>query len=146
MFRHPVLSLGLAGVVTLFLAAPVFVTQAQSGSATVIASGLANARGFTWGPDGTLYVGLAGATSTKAAEISGTPTGFAGGTNASIVSIKNGCQTTVASGLSSATLSVFGWQFGVMDIAFLGGQLYFLEGAGGAVHGHADQAGGVYPK
>jgi hypothetical protein len=145
MFRHPRLSLVLACVVALALVAQTFaMAVAQSGQATVVAAGLDNVRGFTWGPDGALYAGLAGTGGAPAAEIAGTPTGFSGGSTGSIVKVANGCVSTFVSGLPSATLAAFGWQFGVMDLAFLGGQLYALEAAGGAIHGHADQAGGIY--
>lgn len=119
-------------------------TPVAASRISIVAGGLTNPRGFTWGPDGTLYVALAGSGGPRAAAIAGTPTGFSGGTNASVVAIKNGCPATVAGGLPSTELTAFGWVWGAMDVAFLDGQLYVLVGGGGPVHGNPTTPSGVY--
>src|SRR5262245_53857648 len=118
--------------------------RALPAGATVVARGLDNPRGFVWGADGTLYVGLAGTGGSTAASVAGTPTGFTGGTTAGVVAVKGGCVSTVAAGLPSSELTAAGWIWGVMDVALLGGRLYVLEGAGGAVHGLPQTPNGVY--
>jgi len=119
-------------------------SPSSSSGTAIVARGLTNPRGFTWGPDGTLYVALAGTGGPHVATIAGTPTGFSGGTNASVVAIKNGCPTTVASGLPSSELTAFGWIWGAVDVAFLDGQLYALVGGGGPIHGNPGTTNGVY--
>jgi hypothetical protein len=86
-----------------------------SGAAvTVVAAGLTNPRGFTFGPDGTLFVALGG-----------TP-----GPTAAVVAIRRGCPTVVAGGFPTGGV-VFRTVTGFADVAFLGGRLYALL-AGGA--------------
>lgn len=92
---------------------------------TVIASDLTNPRGFTWGPDGTLYVALAGT----------------GGLTAGIARIDNGCPTALVEGFPSAGV-VFGGLTGMADVAFLDGALYAL--AGGGDSGSGQTPNGVY--
>lgn len=96
----------------------------------VVASGLRNPRGFTWGPDGALYVAESGLPSPA-------PVNFTG----RISRIINGFRETVVDGLP-----VFigqGDTVGVADVAFLGKRLYAIISAGPA-HGHPDFPGGVY--
>jgi hypothetical protein len=145
VFRRSGSVVPLACALTLLLALPAGASpRTQSAPVTVVASGLANPRGFTWGPDGALYVGLAGTGGAHAGEVAATPTGFSGGATASIVKITDGCLSVVADGLPSSELTAFGWVWGVMDLAFMGDQLYVLEGGGGPVHGNPDHPGGVY--
>jgi hypothetical protein len=103
-------SLLSAFVLVALLAFPV-VSQAQdatpaageegvTGSLTVVASGLAGARGFTWGPDGTLYMALAGwGGDTTLPLIEGFTVSI--GLSSSVVTIADGCVTPVVQGLVS---------------------------------------------
>jgi hypothetical protein len=98
---------------------------------TVVASGLTNPRGFTWGDDGTLYLALAGTGGTEQVVVEATPMPFFPGATASIVTVANGCTTTIADGLPSVLLAEPGWVFGVTDVATLNGQLYALTSGSG---------------
>ena len=107
----------------------------------VVASGLTNPRGFTWGADGTLFVGLAG----KGGETPG-PEGspFFGGPTAGIAAIRDGEVSMFATGLASAIWRDIDWVWGVNDVVILGDQLYALVGGGGVGAGNPDQPSGVY--
>ena len=136
------------------------VTVAQTEGASIVASGLTNPRGFAWGADGTMYVGLAGdgvvtVAATPSAElgeetVGGTPVveGVGevqvGTTTASVARIENGCAVTVADGLPSGGPPDIGWTLGVDDLEIVGDTLYALVGGGGEVYGHPDQPNGVY--
>ena len=94
----------------------------------VIASGLDNPRGFAWGPDGLLYVALAG---------SGDETG-------QVVKIEDGEATVVVDGMHS-DVAENGSVEGVAAVDFLDDQMYFLLQGGGAAHkAPEDQPAGVY--
>jgi len=130
---HPY-RLGIA-LVVLALFAPA-VARAQPGTPVaspgaspgqVVATGLANPRGMTWGEDGTLYVALAGN----------------GGTSGSVVRIEDGRPTPFVTGLPSV-VSDQGSVNGAADVAFLDGVLYVLVEGGGAGNQHPDQPSGVY--
>jgi plastocyanin len=99
---------------------------------TLAASGLENPRGFTWSPDGTLYVALAGSGGTSMSMGMSSAQGQAGpffnGMTASVVRIFNGCPVTVAGGLPS-TRGMSGHDQGPAAVAFLDGQLYVLQDA-----------------
>src|SRR5262245_1900417 len=64
------------------------------------ATGLANPRGFTWGADGTMFVGLAG----SGGDTHGTPDAspFYGGLTAGVATVRDGTVTTLASDLPSS--------------------------------------------
>lgn len=118
-------------VVTAQSATPVG-TPASTG-VEVIASGLDNPRGFTWDEDGTLYLALAGIGGPDlfpADTASGTPTTYLVGTTSSIVTVDGGCTTPYSEGFYSALWTEAPWIWGVMDVAFLDGELYALAGAG----------------
>jgi hypothetical protein len=119
----------------------------QVGTSVVVASGLVNPRGFTWGPDGALYVASAGNggpnDATEQAPTSEILGPFKGGPSASVVRIENGCPVTVADGLPS-TLTATGEALGAEAVAFLGGALYVSVDGGGPVHANPDQPSGVY--
>src|SRR5918994_778501 len=119
-----------------------------AGAAPVVASGLTNPRGMTWGADGTLYVALAGngGTSPAVGEFLPPPTGPAagGGPSAAVAQIgPDGCPVAVATGLPSS-LDQLGSVVGVADVAILGDQLYALVAGGGGSHGNPDQPAGLY--
>src|SRR5262245_44450001 len=96
MLRRRVLSVPFAVVLALLGLAPLGV-QAQDATpvpgppGTVVASGLTNPRGFVWGPDGALYVALAGSGGTTPATESAPTTQilgpFFGGTSGAIARI-----------------------------------------------------------
>jgi sugar lactone lactonase YvrE len=96
----------------------------------VVAAGLTNPRGFAWGPDGSLYLALAGSGGETRFEIA---EGFTLelGLSSSVVTVADGCATPVAPGLVSAHWVEPGWVWGTMDVAFLDDELYVLvSGAG----------------
>lgn len=90
------------------------VTAAQEpdGAISVYASGLFNPRGLVFGPDGALYVALAGTGEADQAP--------------SAVKIENGCPVTVAHGLPSSR-GMSGAVQGTGSVAFLGEQMYLLQ-------------------
>jgi hypothetical protein len=113
---------------------------------TVVAAGLTNPRGFIWGPDGALYVALAGSGGSGVAEQS--PSGdiigpFTGGPTGAVAKIENGCPVAVVTGLPS-TINPTGEALGAEDVAFLGDQLYIAVDGGGPAHGNPDLPSGVY--
>jgi hypothetical protein len=104
----------------------------SSGEITVVASGLAYPRGFTWGPDDLLYVALAGdGNSPPAANgLSAPPRPDA---PPSVVRIEaDGSVTPVAHGLPS-TKDPYGDVMGPVDVAFYNDQLYVLQDASGTI-------------
>lgn len=118
---------------------------AMPAGVTVVASGLTNPRGFTWGPDGTLYLALAGIGGEEVGMLDdGTITGMMAGLSASVATIADGCATPYAENLPSAFWPDAGWTWGVMDVAFLGDQMYILSAGGGIEGGLPDYPNGVY--
>lgn len=140
----------LVGVLGAVLLGLVLAFAAAQGTATVTtyASGLTNPRGLAFGPDGTLYVALAGtggdtATTGQCAQVVPPIGPYAGGNDAGIASVdKNGSVTMVASGLPSS-VNALKDHVGVAAVAFVGDTLYALVAAGGCSHGHADVPAGV---
>lgn len=155
-------TLGLA-----FSAVPATAVLAQADHAKVVASGLINPKGFTWSPDGIIYVALADRTggalraqvepiptspaTAKAATataahptVPGIGSTHAGTQTGSVVKIVDGCAVTVASGFPSATDPNLGWAFGVSAVAFLDGELYALVDGGGVSTQNPDLPNGVY--
>jgi hypothetical protein len=146
MRRPAAVAIVLVLLVALF--SPAWV-QAQTGTpvpsaqpvGTLVADGIANPRGFTWGADGTLYLAVSG-TGGDTPGPEGSP--FSGGDTASVAVVRDGTVTTLADGLPSSIWRDIDWVWGVMDVAILGDQLYALVGGGGAVHGNPDTPSGVY--
>jgi hypothetical protein len=128
-------------------------STAFSPNVTVVASGLNNPRGLTFGPDGKLYVaegGTGGATTTTAAQCAQVvpPVGpYSGGLTADVLRIdpSNGTKTVVAGALpSSQTSAALGnLMSGVADVAFVGNDLYALLAGAGCSHGLAGTSNGV---
>ncbi len=118
-----------------------------TGGQPVVASGLTNPRGMTWGPDGRFYVALAGSAGTNPATEEAPTTSaigpWTGGPTAALARIEDGCPVAVATGLPSAR-DALGSVLGVEDVAFLGDQLYVAVDGGGPVHGNPGQPAGVY--
>jgi hypothetical protein len=115
-------------VMIVFLAVPVTshaqeATPSTEGDVEVVASGLTNPRGMAWGPDGTLFVALAGA----GGETPGNPEfqppfgPLLGGPTAAVAEIDaQGCPGTVVTGLPSY-LDGTGGVIGVADVIFIDG-------------------------
>jgi sugar lactone lactonase YvrE len=114
----------------------------------VVASGLTNPRGMTWGADGTLFVSLAGSGGNSPATEDAPTTAaigpFLGGMTGAVASIgTDGCPVLVAGNLPS-TRTGMGEILGAEDVAILSDQMYVAVDGGGPVHGNADAPSGVY--
>jgi len=142
------------------LAALLFVRSGPAAQAvlspnvTVIATGLNNPRGLTFGPDGNLYVAEGGTgagglttTSTQCTQVPAPVGPYSGGFTARILRFAptGGSPTVVASGLpSSSTSAALGsLTSGVAAVAFVHGQLYALTAGAGCSHGLLGTANGV---
>lgn len=129
-------------------AAPSVLAQDSASAPLVVASGLTNPRGMTWGADGTLFVALAGSGGPNAATETAPTTDaigpFFGGLTSAVASIgADGCPVAIATGLPSTNDSI-GGTLGADDVAILGGELYVSVDGGGPVHGNPDMPSGVY--
>lgn len=115
-------------------------------NAQMVASGLINPRGFTWGPDGALYVAEAGSPPADFVPAVGpatAPTEPVVNDNGRISRIAaDGTRTTVADGLP-VFVRPTGDTVGPAAVAFVGNDLYAIISAG-SKHGHPDFPGGVY--
>ena len=103
-----------------------------SSGLTVLANGLDSPRGFTWGPDGTLYLAIAGR---GGDDLLPAAPGFTvhNGLTSSVATVADGCTTPVVQGLVSTFWEEPGWLWGAMDVAVLNDALYVLvSGAGPA--------------
>jgi sugar lactone lactonase YvrE len=118
-------------------------TPVVSGGAEVIASGLTNPRGFTWGPDGVLYLGLAGTGGETPGTIDGVEDGIFGGPTSSVVTIADGCAEPLVEGIPSGNWRDAGWIWGAHDVALLDDQPYILSAGGGIDFGNPNQPAGV---
>jgi hypothetical protein len=120
-------------------------TSAQSGPSPTagarLVGGLLNPKGVKIGPDGMLYVAESGTGGdiTPADPHAG-KSGFTG--RISRIDPVTGARTTVADKLPS-NAGVLGVE-GPADVAFIGGQLYYLQGRGGEFFGFPDNPTGVY--
>jgi hypothetical protein len=133
----------LVAVAVLMAIAPA--QAAPSRPFVVVASGLENPRGLTFGPDGQLYVaegGLGGTQTTTLQECQQVPPPvgpYSGGFTARISKIdpRTGTRTTVADRLPSSQTSPEAGSFvsGVADVAFIDDTLYALEAGAGCSHG-----------
>lgn len=151
MFRSASRSLVIVLIILLSLPAlvaaqPIPPPQLPPG-VSVVASGLTNPRGFTWGEDGTLYVALAGTggsiMATEPAPITEALGPFFVGPTAGVVKIVNGCPVPVVTGLPSAAHTLAG-TYGVADVVMLDNQLYALFVGGGLARANPDFPSGVY--
>lgn len=113
---------------------------------TPVATGLLNPRGFTWGPDGALYVAESGTLPAGYRPPSGPPDPSAPpvtNMNGRISRIDAaGRRTTVVGGLP-VFVGPASDTIGAAGVAFIGPTLYAIISAGPA-HGHPDFPGGVY--
>jgi hypothetical protein len=118
-------------------------SPALSSGLTVVLGGVTNPRGFGWGPDGTLYLALAGSGGEAffpIAEGYSVSTGL----TSSVVSVADGCATPVVQGLVSTLWEEMGWLWGAMDIAFLDGEMYILLSGAGPTWGSPSASSGVF--
>jgi sugar lactone lactonase YvrE len=122
--------------------------QAGGSNVSVLASGLNNPRGLTFGPNGQLYVaegGLGGTTMNTVGQCLQAPPPVgpytSSGNSASISKIdpSTGARTIVAGNLPSSqtSLALGGLVSGVADVAFVKGRLYALISGAGCSHGLA---------
>lgn len=119
------------------------ITAPLPAGVTIAADGLDNPQGFTWSPDGSLYLAMAGVGGpTEGVWING-PSGNFGGYTTSVARIEAGCAVPVAEGLPSSVWAEADYVWGVSDVAYHNGKLYALINAG-ADYGTPDATSGVY--
>lgn len=140
-FLLAVLVVSLAGVVALE-GSP---AQAQPGPSAgrLIVGGLLNPRGIVVGPDGMLYVAEAGEGGDDTIVVEGQTFNIGHTGRISKIDPSTGVRTTVADGLPSNSHPEFGTT-GPADVAFLGGQLYYVQTHGGADWGFPGEPTGLY--
>lgn len=121
--------------------------QEDDGAVTVVATDLANPRGFTWSEDDELIVALAGTGGDEPArgQVQPPPNGpWTGGLTAELVQINDNCTaTSVVEGLPSA-VDATGAVIGAADVARLDDTTYVLVAGGGEGHGNQGIANGIY--
>jgi sugar lactone lactonase YvrE len=139
----PLVTLALAGLVPAVSHAANSPGVVLPDGVEVVAAGLTNPRGFSWSPDGSLYMALAGSGGATRFEVAEGAT-FEIGLSSSVVTVADGCATPVASGLVSAHWVEPGWVWGAMDVAFLGDELYVLVAGAGPTWLSPSSFSGVY--
>lgn len=126
---------------------PLYKDLAVNASVSVFAPNVGHPRGLKFGPDGYLYVAMAGFGGTTSTEGQCTqvipPVGpYGGGNNAQILKVSpEGDVSVVADNLPSS-LSPEGVTMGVSDVEFIGNTLYALLVAG-CSHGNPDYPSAV---
>jgi hypothetical protein len=119
----------------------------SANSGTILASGLNDPRGLTFGPDGTLYIaegGTGGTTSTVGICTQVLSIGpDSGGPSARISKLSPGGKLSVLSTGLPSFVAKQGDIIGVADVAFLEGKLYALIGGGGCSHGNPTLPNGI---
>ncbi|HWQ28683.1 MAG TPA: ScyD/ScyE family protein, partial [Dehalococcoidia bacterium] len=119
--------------------------QAQPGPSAgrMIAGGLLNPRGIVLGPDGMLYVAEAGQGGDATIVVEGQTFNIGHTGRISKIDPSTGARTTVADGLPSNSHPEFGTT-GPAAVAFLGGQLYYVQTHGGPAWGFPGEPTGLY--
>jgi hypothetical protein len=143
MKRHARLTVALAIAIAIGIALIAAASAAAESNLRVIASGLNNPRGLTFGPNGTLYVafgGTGGTMTTTAQQCRqvAPPIGpYHGGFTSGIAKVGlNGTVTPFVTGLpSSSTAALGGLTSGVADVKFVDGTLYAMTAGAGCSHG-----------
>jgi hypothetical protein len=112
----------------------------------IVAGNLANPRGFTWGPDGALYVTESGTPPPGFQPPPGPP--MPGGppvinNNGRVLRIVPGAAPQVLADGLPVFIGPLGDTLGPASLAFIGNTLY-LALAAGPKHGHPEMAGGIY--
>jgi hypothetical protein len=153
MSRLRISIVGLVVAVTL-AAVPVAAQDAEPmpGTVDVVAAGLINPRGFTWGSDGTLYVASAGnggairndQNESGASSAVTAIAEFVADDSGAVVRVDEGCPVVVAAGLPSSSFVPLNQAWGASDVAILDGTLYVLVDGGGEGGLHPNEPNGVY--
>ena len=143
---HTLLLLGLllsCGSLALAQDATPASPPAMSSGLIVVLDDVTNPRGFAWGPDGTLYLALAGSGGDARFPMVEGYTVVTGLTS-SVVTVADGCATPLVQGLVSTLWEEMGWVWGAMDVAFLDGDLYLLLSGAGPTWGSPSASSGVF--
>src|SRR4051812_46868667 len=151
MMKHRWLALAVAGALVLHAGGTSAHPKGEA-EARVIASGLNDPRGLTFGPRGELYIAEAGSgggtlsTFGICAQVQPPVGPSTGGATGRILKLNRSAElTVVASGLPSFEASplIGGDKQGVADVAVIGNQLIALLSGAGCSHGHADADNGI---
>jgi hypothetical protein len=109
----------------------VVATTTASAAPTVVASGLDNPRGLTFGSDGTLYVAEAGRGGSGPCFENSEPALVCLGATGAITQVRHGAQTRIATGLPSLAAEGGGGASGPHDVSVVGnGGVMFTIGLG----------------
>src|SRR5450759_2698905 len=114
-------------------------------SVTVFAPNIAFPRGLKFGPNGYLYVALAGFGGTNSTECTQVipPVGpYKGGNTAKIIKISSTGTVSIVADKLPSQVNALGFTSGVSDVEFMGDNLYALLDAG-CSHGNADYPSSV---
>lgn len=118
-------------IAVLGAAVAVLVAAGGAGAATVVAAGLDNPRGLTFGADGTLYVAEAGRGGQGPCFTNSEPNLVCLGQTGAITQVRHGSQTRIATGLPSLAGEGGGGATGAHDVSVLGnGGVMFSIGLG----------------
>ncbi len=125
-------------------AVPANIEASAAATTTVFATGFEFPRGFTWGPDGKMYVAEAGSggphTISNCRQVVGPVGPYTGGNTARISRVDaQGKRSTFATGFPSGA-NAFGDVVGVADLAVVGQTMYALVAGGGCSHGSGKPA------
>jgi hypothetical protein len=113
-------------------------------SGEAITTGLLSPRGMKIGPDGMLYVAEAGEGGATTITVDGAEHHVGNSGRISKIDPDTGERTTVADGLHSDFSTATMDSVGPADVAFLGGNLYYVQTHGGEAYGAPDTPTGVY--